>query len=99
MDRSKVEWNKIKTLNAENPNIVHFQYAYNGAVPQLDLLYRARKAQDLPNTDQIFLTQIRDEHPKISFQKFKDLVYLCNRNIIPRIHHCFYALLSHEDGN
>ena len=31
IDRSKVQWNKIKTLKiiAENPNIVHFQYAYN----------------------------------------------------------------------
>lgn len=57
MDRSKVQWNKIKTLkiNAENPNIMHFQYDYNGAVHQLDLLYRARKTQDLPNVGQMFL--------------------------------------------
>ena len=73
MDRSKVQWKKIKTLkiNEENPNIVHVQYDYNGAVHQLDLLYRARKIQDLPNADQISLTQLRHDNPKILFRNLR----------------------------
>ena len=67
-------------------------------VHQMNLLYHPRKTHNLLNADQIFLTHLRDEYPKISFQKFKDLVKLCTRNIIPSIHHCLYAVLLHEDG-
>ena len=93
-DRSKIKWSKPRTikLTSENPNVVHFQYDYEGDVFELDLLYRARWSQDLCSPSELHLQQLRDEPPKLSLQKFKDLVYLCNKNIIPRSHHCFYAI-------
>ena len=48
-DRSKIRWSKIRTMNltSENPNLVKFQYDYDGEVVELDLMHHARRSQDI----------------------------------------------------
>ena len=92
-DRSKISWSKIRTMKmtSENPNLVKFQCDYDGEVVELDLMHHARRSQDISSAE-----QLSQKAHKISLQKFKGLAYLCNRNIIPCVHHCFYILQPHE---
>lgn len=97
VDRQKVYWSGVRTfkITAENPNLIEFQYNYDGPVHQLNLVQRLRRSMEIPDPRNITLSRLRDEFPELSKNKFDDLVSLCRDRIIPTVHHAFFALLPH----
>ncbi|MEW8545667.1 MAG: hypothetical protein AB2693_19270 [Candidatus Thiodiazotropha sp.] len=97
-DRKKIYWSGVRRfkLTSQNPNIIEFQYNYDGPTHKLNLVQRLRRFQEISDPLTIVLSQLREDFPKISMQKFNDLISLCKDRTIPAVHHAFYVLLPHE---
>ena len=97
-ENTKVYWQKIKvlTLTAEFPNQYQYQTDYDGKVFVVDLFEKLR-LRDIPLPTRINLQPLNkgDSH-QVSKDKYHDLLKLCQKQIIPRVHHSFYLLLPHE---
>ena len=98
LDKNKVHWTSIWTFIIEsiNPNIVEIRYDYDGTTHYLDLAHRIRRGNTIPNVEDVNLSRLRNESPKVALDKYEDLLWLCKLGIIPQCHHMFYALLPHE---
>ena len=98
LERNKVLWTDVRSFKIEssNPNTVVVKYDYNGPLHYLDLAHRIRRSNTILNVNNIVLNRLHKEYPKITFEKYKDLIILCRTGVIPHSHHMFYAVLSHE---
>lgn len=99
LNREKVSCLSIRTLKlaSSTSNILTVQYGYDGPYHQLNLTQRLRRiSTQPPDPSDISLSQLRQEYIPISKDKFSDLEYLCNMNIIPQVHHSFSLSLPHE---
>ena len=98
VNREKVYWSMIRTMKitAQNPNILQFQYEYEGPIYEINLVQRLRRSHEIPpNPRNIILQQLKDQRPLISKEKYDDLVSLCQKNIIPSVHHHFFLSLPY----
>jgi hypothetical protein len=99
--QEKVVWNKIRKikLTIENKTAFFFKYDYDGNWHRVDLMERKTRQSNRPDVsipDHIQLSALRNDLTPITRLKYEDLVSLCIRDIIPRAHHIFYALLPHD---
>ncbi|XP_052215260.1 uncharacterized protein LOC127833824 isoform X1 [Dreissena polymorpha] len=98
-NNEKVDWHSIQLLklNSESPNKFDYQTDYDGLVKSVDLFKRLRSScGDVPNPCQIMLSVLHTELIPLGRDKYVDLVHLCSKGIIPRVHHPFYLLLPHQ---
>ncbi|KAL3857353.1 hypothetical protein ACJMK2_012029 [Sinanodonta woodiana] len=98
VNREKVYWSMIRTMKitAQNPNILQFQYEYEGPIYEINLVQRLRRSHEIPpNPSNIILQQLKDQRPLISKEKYDDLVSLCQKKIIPSVHHQFFLSLPY----
>lgn len=95
-DNEKVYWNTFKKLifSQSNPNVFQYQTDYQGNILSVDLLRHLRS--DKPSPNDLILSPLRTSEVPINKRKYKDLIYLCTRGIIPRAHHRFYLLLPYN---
>ena len=98
VERNKVRWANIRCMQMmqEHPNMLLYQYDYDGPVQYCNLLQRMRRSQFVPDLQNMNLTAISSERPPIKWDKYKDLLTLCQKGIIPRPHHAFYLTLPHD---
>ena len=96
IDNEKVYWNSFKTLmfSITEPNMFQYKTDYEGDVLSVDLLRHLRS--DAPCPQNLILKPLRSEEIPINPKKYKDLISLCRKGIIPRVHHRFYLLLPYE---
>lgn len=80
----------------ERPSCPFHEFGYGGPVQYCNLLQRMRRSQFLWDPQDVGLTAITSEKPPIKKDKYKDLLTLCQRVIIPRPDHPFYLTLVHE---
>lgn len=100
-ERNKIHWTDVRSFKIEssNPNTVAIKYDYNGPVHYLDLTQRLRRSHALLNVNDIVLDSLHLEYPRISYEKYRDLISFCRSGVIPPSHHMFYAILPHEIPN
>ena len=102
-DGGKIKWMKIKvvTIKGHDNNTVKLVYSdQTSACLNLGVRFsstRAAKSKSktfsLPDVQPLYGVK---SPPKIAASKYKSLVCLCRKNIIPEVHHQFYFNLRHE---
>ena len=98
VNREKVYWSMIRTMKitAQNPSILQFQYEYEGPIYEINLVQCLRRSHEIPpNPRNIILQQLKDQRSLISKEKYDDLVSLCQKKIIPSVHHQFFLSLPY----
>ena len=97
-DRQKVYWSGVRAfkISACSPTLIEFQYNFDGPVHKLDLMQRRKSREDSQMPSVLPLSCLRSDYPKISKQKYEDLLSLCIDKTIPSVHHAFFVMLSHE---
>ena len=96
--RERVKWlqiRRVQILKAE-PNLVRVFYDFTESYSTLNLLQKNRRSIDIHDPAAVALVNAYSEHNKISAEKYKDLVCLCDKNIIPPVHQDFFRALPHE---
>jgi hypothetical protein len=103
---NSVNWLKVKAVKVEreSPNILHYQYEHGSEFSRVFLYDDANQIKPVSRTRKrksnnfVFdpvLKLAYDRPIKISSAKYKDLLSLCNSNVIPKIYHSFYQSLPH----
>ena len=98
LERNKVFWSKVRTLQItkDHPHIMIFQYDFGGPMHYLNLVQRRHRSHEVPNPRDFALDKLLYVRPLIKWDKYRDLLHLCQSGMIPRVHHVFYLLLPHE---
>lgn len=101
-DNENVKWNQVREIvvKAENPYAIFYKYDLNDEEPKrIDLVRKVttRSHRSLNDPKKCY-----DEPIMITSAKYKDLISLCQQNLIPPRYHNFYKNLKHSsytDGN
>ena len=98
-DGTKVKWNDIHSFQyrKEEPTKIFFKYEisqpeYNS----IDIQSGRNRGAKLKSIKNYHLKQLYSSLVPISDAKYKDLMTLCKKNVIPHIHHRFYSDLPHK---
>ena len=91
---NKIKWKEIRQIefNDEKPNCLMVKYDYDGDTHLVKLNPNLRKQSKEPKLFKLFQNTDR---PKLSSDKYKDLVELCRKHTIPAAYHSFYEDLPH----
>lgn len=91
-DGEKVVWNDIRKfyMQSTNPERIFYLYSYDDAetMKQIDVRQRMRSNTAIPMNPNLPKKFCRK--PEISLAKKRDLISLCDANVIPSVHHEYY---------
>ena len=100
VERNKVRWANIRSMQMmkDHPNLLFFKYDFDGPTHYCNLLHVPRMRRSYVESDprNFELTPLNSERPAIKWDKYKDLIILCQKAVIPRPHQAFYLTLPHE---
>ena len=98
-----VTWINIRVFQVQKAakKIVFYKTTYDGDFKAIDLLRvrtrRARPARDI-NISDINLSPVSDKEIPLAKAKYDDLVWLCQKNVVPHQYHQFFENLPHAAG-
>lgn len=97
-DGSIMKWNNIHSFQyrKEEPNKIFFKYEISQREYNSIDIRSGRRGAKLRNMKNYHLRPLYSSLVPISDAKFKDLMDLCKKNVIPRVHHDFYSQLPHK---
>ncbi|XP_050551786.1 uncharacterized protein LOC126911028 [Spodoptera frugiperda] len=101
-DNENVKWNQVREIvvKAENHYAIFYKYDLNDEEPKrIDLVRKVTTRSHRGFNDP---KKCYDEPIIITSAKYKDLISLCQQNLIPPWYHNFYKNLKHSsytDGN
>jgi hypothetical protein len=92
----KVNWNQVREIVVENtqPGKLFYKYDLNeGSAMCIDC--SKRTSRRVLQTDTLQLGKVYGETLPITTAKYKDLMSLCQKNVIPPRYHEFYRDIKH----
>ncbi|CAI6355322.1 unnamed protein product [Macrosiphum euphorbiae] len=94
LSNEKLNWLKVKSFEfrKDSPFIVGYKYDYFDEYKYIDVRSTkgSRRSGGNISMDDIVLKQLYTKALPISVEKKKDLINLCNKNVIPSIYHNFF---------
>ncbi|CAH0682478.1 unnamed protein product [Chilo suppressalis] len=95
-DGEKVVWSKIKEVHItkENYNVIKYKYDLNEEYDTMTTLKKSRRGKKtIPDPE----VQLANTTPlKVKYDKYKDLMSMCDSKIIPDEFHSFFRGLPYE---
>ena len=96
-DGERIRWNKLRSMkfDSQNPDMMHIKYNFDEDASCVNLMKAPRMtrqaAHDYPKLNHLYSTPV-----PLSSAKYKDLMTLCRKKLIPESHHAFFKALPHE---
>ena len=96
VDKSKVNWMNIRRtmVTKEKPNSFLYSESPAGEYKEVNLLQRVRKTVTVDPNDIELLSVNNGKPTGIDKEKKRDLMSLCEQQLIPRVHHPFFEALK-----
>ncbi|CAD0198036.1 unnamed protein product [Chrysodeixis includens] len=96
LNNEKVKWNQIRVIKVDpsDPYVMHYKYDLNEAQSMsIDCRRRAYTRNRQNNVEP--LNSAYTNALPITTAKYKDLISLCEKNLIPSRYHSFYKNIAH----
>jgi len=96
-DGDRVRWNKLCSMSfsSQNPDKMHIRYKFDKDSTCVDLVKTPRETRKSRHTS-LQLKQLYSKALPLPAAKYKDLMTLCQKKLIPQGHHAFFKALPHE---
>lgn len=100
-DKNNLNWKHVRCIKflKDTPNIRYYKNEYwDATYKELDMQYRSGKGRPRQPTIMTEVPRLYDQRLKVDAKKYKDLMDLCENEVIPPLYHDYYRNLGSQNN-